>query len=186
MVQCIRCELSPVVDLNHFRQLASFLAYLTQDACDVFSTEARLRPKCQAFARMYIDQREDADLLSTREYIVHEIHGPALICRCSNLKRRPHSCRFPTPRALACERESFFAIKPINSLVIHHPALASQHHVEPQVAKADAIPCELVQPSSERLLGRPDTLVANHRSVYCHRSARPALRKLEAILRPSD
>ncbi len=105
-----------------------------EDQRDPGRRKVRGRIQRQTLAREHVQDRQRSEPPTIRQRIRHEVEGPLLV--------RPQWPRGRGTRTqLAYLRSSSeFArsaplpVKPQDSLGIHHPALASEEHVEPAVA----------------------------------------------------
>src|SRR5205085_11825540 len=100
------------------------------------------------------------------EPVSHKVQAPTLIRSGGRRPLHPLSAD-ALLRSLEPQRQTFKFIEPIDSLMVHHPALSAQQDVQPQIAIADSCGGQLSQPQPQRLL------VCSTMSVEVSREVKP-------------
>jgi len=116
------------------------------------------------------------------ELIGHEVHRPDLVRFTGRWSIGAVTPGAFTLGQLGPDDQAFFAIQPVNTLLVHGPALPSQQNVEAAIAIADAGGSELLEPHAQRGLGIGALTITLRRSMEAAGAARPPLTDAVGLL----
>jgi len=139
--ECPTCEFRPVVGPNHLG-IATKQSCLIQQPRDVLTRDPVVNGDIDALMAEVIRHGEILQSPAVAQAVGHKVHAPDLIYLCGQLQR--HTLMHGTLGLLALANGQVgVAVKPIHPFVIHSGKLWSQQIVDPSIAKATTLMCDL-------------------------------------------
>jgi hypothetical protein len=121
----------------------------------------------QALTTEVIDQRQQPEPPPVEQLVGHEVHRPALVHPPRLRRLRPRDDAATPTRLVPAQAQPFELVQPMDTPLVHGPALPSQLDPHTQVAPRHVLARDLLDPSSQR------RLIVLHRCVPLRRSCMP-------------
>lgn len=134
------CPIAPSVAISELHRQSSLnsVPYHTRPA------QRGVDLDCQALSRVVIDDVQHAEPSPRTERVGHEVHRSHFIGSSGFSQRLAH--RAPLPPPLAPQRQLFFHVRPVHSLVVHLPSLTFLQHLQAPITELASNFSQLPQP----------------------------------------
>ena len=167
-----RGELRSVVRA-HVLRAATFGDNAFQHPCHASRAQAGVGLQRQTLAGIRIHDAQDAHHPAGRQTVDDEVHRPLLIGSCQT--RLNSAIAHQTLALLAPHHQAFLHVQTIDQLHVHLLASTAQQRVQPTIAVARLLPCQLHQLASQLRVAVRPRLVPVARPLHAQQLAGRAL-----------
>lgn len=125
----------------------------------------------ESLSRMAIHNRQNPERLVVKELVRHKVHRPDIVHRTGLCARRSVAARAPPPQAAGTGRQAFFAVEPVDAIMVHRPPFPPLQDMEPAIALANPALGQILQPQPQlqcRVTPRPVAVGRTPKAIASH------------------